>query len=178
MSDQSTALVPRRHMTPEQRRHRDHLFPHPSRRGYPPSTKKKVITLLTLQAESISKICSMPGMPSENTIWMWCQSDPVFAAAYEQSKRIRAARLVETVLNDIASVGPRDREAAQVMDAKARHRLKIAALYDPAKYSEGMQGALNRLPTGNAVQISINIGGQPTETVTIEGKVSDLNKSG
>jgi hypothetical protein len=105
-------------------------------------------------------------------LWTWCRDDPEFAVAYENAKKIRAARLVEAVLSDIAKIGPEDESKARVMDAKARHRFKAASLFDPARYSESMHGALQRLPTGNAVQININLGGQTQETVTIEGKTN------
>lgn len=178
MSEQSTALVPRRKWTPEYRRQFRMENRQPGRKGYPPRVKKEVIHLLETTAISVEKICAMPGMPSNVTIWQWIRDDAEFAEAYESSKRIRAARLVEQSLNDVERCGDEDILFAKVMDAKAKVRFKAAALFDPARYSENMAGALNRLPTGNQVQVIINIPGVAAEPITIEGKATPSLKSG
>ena len=172
MGDESTALVPRRYLTKEERRIRRFQHPTPGRRGYPPSTKRKIIDLISFSDHTVEKICAMPGMPDHSTIWAWIRDDAEFAAAYENSKRVRAARLVERVLDDLGEVGRDDIVRAKVLGETSRARFKAAALFDPARYSESMHGALNRLPTGNAVSISISIGESVAETVTIEGKVA------
>lgn len=176
MSDESTALVPRRKWTPEMRRERKFRYPQPGRAGYPPSVKRRFLELVTFTEQSMEQICAMPGMPDFVTIWTWVQNDPEFAQAYENSKRLRAAQAVERVISDIAAVS--DLDSARIMDLKAKHRLKIAALYDPARYSESMQAGLNRLPTGNAVQINIQIGEGQTVTVDAEGKKLENLKRG
>jgi hypothetical protein len=176
MSEQSTALVPRRKWTPEQRRKFHFISPQPGRKGYPPSTKKRILELLETTNHSMEKICSMPGMPSFVTAWQWMKDDAEFSKGYENAKRSRAARLVEQSLADVEDCGATDMDRAKVMGEKARIRFKAAALFDPARYSEAMSGALNRLPSGNQVQVVINIPGVASEAVTVEAELGPLAK--
>jgi transposase-like protein len=176
MSEQSTALVPRRHWTKEERRIRRFQYPTPGRKGYPPSTKRRIIELLETTNHSIFEICAMPGMPDHSTVWDWMKSDTEFGSSYENAKRVRAARMVEQAISDVERCGDNDLQFAKVMDAKARIRFKAAALFDPARYSEAMSGALNRLPSGNQVQVVINIPGVAAEAVTVEAELGPLAK--
>ena len=111
-------------------------------------------------------------MPSHVTVWQWLKDDKDFASGYENAKRLRAARMIEQTLAEVERCGDDDIVFAKIMGEKARIRFKAAALFDPARYSEAMHGINARLPTGNAVSISISIGENVAETVTIEGKLA------
>lgn len=176
MSDEGMALTAYRDLTPDEREERQYLRPHPGRAGYSQEVKKQFLELMEIEYLSIERICSIPGMPTPPTVWNWMRDDAEFAQAYENLKRLRAARMIEQTISDIEASD--DLEKAKLMDLKARHRIKIAGLLDPARWSESMQGALSRLPTGNAVQINIQIGEGQTVTVDAEGKKLENLKRG
>lgn len=115
----------------------------------------------------LSDICAVPGMPSEFTVMEWCKNDEEFADLYEKAKPHRARALVETALTSIS--GDHDRDTIIVASRKADVMLKVAALFDPSRYSPNAHAALVRSGgVGSPVSISINIGkDQESEIIDI-----------
>lgn len=114
--------------------------------------------------ESLPAILSEPDMPSRWVWARWLSEDPDLAKAHEIAKRVRASKAFdesEKVIDDIAQ--SQDRQEIYRAEVRSRHLRHLAAVLDPANYSEKMQAAATRAgDQGRSVAIQINIGTDQT----------------
>ncbi len=119
--------------------------------------------------KTLSALCRERGMPSRLTIMRWRKTDPAFAEAYEEARKIGAEALADEIL-DIGEQTPERVngriDAGFVAWQKLRTdlRLKTIAHLDPSRYGDKQQVSIGN-KDGEALKVE---GGVDTAALTVQ----------
>lgn len=132
-------------------------------RAWTPEQREYILETMLAHMEdggSAQDICDELGV-SMATCWQWIKSDELLEKRYEEAKICRARCLIEGILHDLHATTTM--EEARVVDVKARHMLRVAAMLNPREFSEKFAIESKRAPTSaKAVTFVLNMP-QPAE---------------
>lgn len=138
--------------------------------AYTPEIAEVIITKIG-RGQSIQSIANEPGMPCSWTIHDWLRKHEEFCEAYEKARPARARAIAEKAHSELEAIPDGDRDAAYIGDVRIRNRLKLAAIFDPRRYSE--RHIVEH--TGDvAIQLSVNLSRFSDEQKAIELEATEV----
>ncbi|OOF85122.1 terminase small subunit [Rodentibacter ratti] len=109
------------------------------------------ICQLIAEGESLRKVCSRPGMPSQSMIFRWINEQPEFREQYARARENQADFLLEEMLEISDLATPEDVSVAKLrVDARKWYITKVA----PKKYGDRITQEISGVD-GNVVQIEV-----------------------
>ena len=138
-------------------------FKPPPGPGNPTYTAETAAEILRRHAsgETIRFICNEINMPAHQTWNWWVTRSPALAASYGRAKKLWAESMLGEALD--AARNAVDRDSAAAAKVRVDACLRIAAMVDPAKWSEKRVA-----PKVEAVLVITNIGQKDRRSDTIE----------
>lgn len=105
-------------------------------------------------ADSLESACrSMDINPG--TVWGWIMASPEALKVYENTKIQRSRALMERALDEMQS-----NPMIQVAESRARIYMRLAALLNPAEFSDKVHAALGKQPPSKPVSFLLFMNGQ------------------
>lgn len=102
----------------------------------------------------------MVGVPTR-TVYAWMSEQPDFARDFALARLTRTDRMVEESIAELYSAN--SKETAYIAQVRVSNILKIAAVLNPAKYSERILHAHMALNSGSTIAISVDLSGDKAD---------------